>query len=48
LVVDERNPDPIGPVLWNIVGCITLDELQLTIKAMTAGAPSPDGMALVS
>ena len=47
MVVDERNPDPIGPVLWNIVGSITLDELQLTIKAMNAGAPAPDGMALV-
>ena len=45
-VVDERDPDPIGPVLWNIVEPITLDELQLTIKAMKAGAPGPDGMVL--
>lgn len=45
-LVDNRAPDPIGPVLWHVINPVTQEELRVTLKAMKAGAPGPDGMVL--
>ena len=45
-VVDNRDVDPIGPVMWDMIKPVTLDEVTLTINAMKNGSPGPDGMVL--
>ena len=46
LVVDNRDVDPIGPVMWDMIKPVTLEEVTLTINAMKVGLPGPDGMVL--
>lgn len=44
--VDDRVPDPIGPVLWDLIDPVTHVEVESTIKAARASAPGLDGMVL--
>ena len=41
---DHRNPDPVGPIQWDIIKPIKFPELVETIKSMKAGASGPDRM----
>lgn len=43
---DSRQPEPIGPIAWDIVAPIMMPELERTIAQMTPGSPGPDGMVL--
>ena len=45
-VPDERTPDLIGPVRWELIWPVSKPELEATIMNMRSGAPGPDGMVL--
>ena len=45
-VPDERTPDLIGPVRWELIRPVSKTELEATIMNMRPGAPGPDGMVL--
>ena len=42
-VIDNSEVDPIGPVMWDMIKPISLDEVTLTINAMKNGSPGLDG-----
>ena len=43
---DVRKPEPVVPILWEIVHPIIMPELEQVIAQMKVGAPGPDGMVL--
>ena len=45
-VPDERTPDLIRPVRWELIWPVSKTELEATIMNMRPGAPGPDGMVL--
>lgn len=45
-VVDDRQPQPVGPIQWGILSPITTYEVTESLSGMTDGAPGPDGWTL--
>ena len=45
-VSDDRSPDPVGPLKWELVTPITPEEVAKSLKGMKDGALGPDGRKL--
>lgn len=45
---DSRNPERVGPVVWELLGSISDDEVDRHLRTMSNGSAGPDGISAKS